>query len=187
MTKKKTKKHRKSRINIRVILKAVKMSGICACLFFTVGFGFPKAIQRAIPYFNVKKILITGNRYITSEEIREKVGMSYGQNIFVADMDKIEQSVWSLPNIESVVVRRIFPDIIGIRVNEHLPAAIKEGEYPVLVDNCGSRLEFDLSVENVDLPVLTGFHQGDEDETSAEQMAQAKNILQIVEMQDFPL
>lgn len=187
MTKKKIKKRHKSRTNIRVILRVVKLSGICVCLFFTVGFGFPKGIQTAIPYFTVKKILITGNRYITPEMVREKAGIYYGQNIFIADMDKIEQSVRSLPNVENVIVRRILPDIIGIRLIEQSPIAIKDGENPVLVNNCGDRLEFDLSVENVDLPVLTGFHPGDDEETSAERMEQAQNILQIVEMQGFPL
>jgi cell division protein FtsQ len=152
-----------------------------------VVFGFPKGIRCAIPYFTVKKILITGNRWIPSKTILEKVEISAGQCIFTTDLDRIKQTLYELPNVEDVALRRLFPDIIGVRITERFPVAILEGKSPVLIDINGSILEFDLSSEKIDLPVLTGICPEAEGEISAERFAKAQTILDIIEKRNFPI
>ena len=182
---KKTSSH--SKRGTRRVLRAVKLFCFCASVFFTVGFGFPRGVQRVASYFNVKQFVVTGNRYISSEMIREKVEFSAGQNIFAVDMDRLEQAVKNIPNIEHVIVRKMFPDIIGIRVVERYPIAILEGEYPVLIDARGTVLKYDLSSERVDMPVLTGIRTGSEEKIPAERMAKALAVLNIIREQGFPV
>jgi cell division septal protein FtsQ len=179
LSRKKRKKSSKSRSRIRTGLKAVKLFCLSLSVFFTVVFGFPKGIRCAIPYFTVKKILITGNRWIPSKTVLAKVGISAGQCIFTTDLDGIKQVLYELPNVEDVALRRLFPDIIGVRITERLPIAILEGKSPVLIDINGSILEFDFSSEKIDLPVLTGICPEVEGEISAERFAKAQTILEI--------
>jgi cell division protein FtsQ len=115
------------------------------------------------------------------------VELSAGQNIFAVDMVRIEQAIQDLPNIEHVIVRKMFPDIIGVRVVERYPIAILEGEYPVLIDTGGTVLKYDLSSERVDMPVLTGIRTGSEEKISAKRMEKALAILSIIREQGFPV
>lgn len=187
MSRKKRKKTSKPQSGVHKGLKAIKLLCLSLSVFFTVIFGLPKGIRSAIPYFTVKKILITGNRWIPSKTIRKKVDISTGQCIFTTDLDRIKQALYELPNVEDVALRRLFPDTIGVRISERIPVAILEGKSPVFIDIKGSILEFDFSTEKIDLPVLTGICPGTEGKISAERFAKAQMILEIIEKQNFPI
>ena len=182
----KKKKSRPRFFSIRRLLKGIKWFGLLASVSFIVGFGFPKGIRKVGHYFTVKKILVTGNRLISSETIREAMGLSTGENIFSVNTKEIKQILRNLPNVKNVVVRKLFPDIIEVHFEEHIPIAILRGEYPVLVDREGTVLEFDLSSGKVDLPVLSGIRSEGEGEISPERMERALAILEIIRKESFP-
>lgn len=187
MSRKKRKKPSKSRSRTYNGFKTVKLYCLSLSVFFTMVFGFPKGIRCAIPYFTVKKILITGNRCIPSKTIQDKVSITTGQFIFTTDLDRIKQSISELPNVEKVELRRLFPDTIGVKITERSPVAVLEGKSPLPIDINGSILEFDFSSEIIDLPVLTGICPEVEGEISPERFAKAQKILKIIEKQNFPI
>lgn len=186
MSKKGTKNSPGRSSPVRRFLRGIKLFGFLASVSFTAGFGFPKEFKKVAPYFAVKKVLITGNHLIPSETIRQAMGLSAEESIFSVNTEEIKQTLKNLPNVKKVVVRKLFPDIIGVRLEDRIPVAVLEGDNPVLVDKEGIVLEFDLSVGKVDLPVLTGIRPGDGGEISAERIAKALTILRSLRQANFP-
>ena len=70
------------------------------------------------PFFNVKKVEVKGNSEITSEQITEAAAIIPGTNIFKINKKKVKKSLMTIPEIESVKVRRVLPAKIRLEVTE---------------------------------------------------------------------
>jgi cell division protein FtsQ len=109
------------------------------------------------PRFNLARIYVQGNRKVSEKEIKEKVQIELGTNIFRMKLGMIENLVREDKRIKEVWVKRILPNQILIEVEEKKPALwinLPEGLFGLSQNQEIIPLEeedFDQ-----DLPVVTG-------------------------------
>lgn len=69
-------------------------------------------------YFKVDNYVITGNLTKSNEEIIEGLNLGKDQSIFTLDTDKIEESLMTMGDFESVEVKKVVPDSLKINIVE---------------------------------------------------------------------
>ena len=104
----------------------------------------------------VTHVRITGNRIVSSEEIRRSAGIEENARLFDVDLSAVEERVRQNAFIKSVAVNRNAPEAIIITVVERTPAAVLPGEHLLTIDEEGMVLPYVASEYTFDLPVLTG-------------------------------
>ena len=108
------------------------------------------------PMFNIKEIVVEDNEVISEEKIISLSGVTVDENIFRISKSSIRKNVENEPYIESVNVKRVFPNRLEIIVEERVPRFLVEytdGKY-IYIDTNGYVLEF--SNEKLELPILIG-------------------------------
>lgn len=145
MTKKEAKTIRK-RKKIKKIIKLITL------LLIVIG-GIVFALVS--PIFNIKEINIVENEQISSDTIISLSQLKVGQNIFKYRSKKVEKEIKTNPYIESVDIKRKFPDKIEITVKE------RQKNYNVeflngyaYINNQGYILE--ISEQKLELPIIQG-------------------------------
>ena len=114
------------------------------------------------PFFNIKNIQVTGNEKIASEEIISLSGIQLEQNTFQLQKSEIRQAIKQNAYIDTVTIRRNWPDGITIEVTERTPTyMISFGNGYVYINNQGYLLE--ISQEKLDTPIITGYLTPEED------------------------
>jgi len=109
------------------------------------------------PRFNLARIYVQGNHKVSEKEIKEKVQIELGTNIFRMNLGIIENLVREDKRLKEVWVKRILPNQVLIEVEEKKPALwlnLPEGLFGLSQDQEIIPLEeedFDH-----DLPVVTG-------------------------------
>lgn len=112
------------------------------------------------PFFEVHKVLVRGNQFLSEEKIRSVADIGIGTNIFKLDLGVSESNLKLVPMIKEVQVARSFPSTVVITVKERSPLGLlstKEGF--IEVDEEGIFLQ-KTSAGAPGLPVITGV-QGD--------------------------
>ncbi len=74
------------------------------------------------PRMNLVRVDVEGRTRYSTEEIARKAGITYGRNIFTANLGSAYDRLMSDPVFESVELSRNFPDTLQIRVAERRPA-----------------------------------------------------------------
>ena len=84
--------------------------------------------------FMVKDVVIYGLKTYNYAEVVKLTGIGSNQNIFLTDLDEVEQNIERNPNIDVVDVKMILPSKIEITVSERLPTAVMQvlGQYLLL-------------------------------------------------------
>ncbi len=94
------------------------------------------------PYFQVKKLDITGNSHLKTSRIESAVGFLLYRNIFTCDIDGAAAALMRNPWIKSVAVKLVVPDSVRVVIRERKPVAVVESKGRLfLVDNNGYLLE----------------------------------------------
>lgn len=97
----------------------------------------------------------SGCESVDCEKIAARAGIVRGRNIFFADVARTMRLLERDPLIRRAVVKRILPDTIEIKVEEHRAVAVLELDAPCLVDGYGD-VYFCTERHDPDLPVITG-------------------------------
>lgn len=107
-------------------------------------------------FLALRQVDVTGNKRVAKAAILEKAGLELGMKLTSIAVGNVEASLRSLPGVEQVSVRRMFPSRIEIRVEEKEPVAMghARGWYGLAPD--GSRMS-GLDWAQSDLPVVDGF------------------------------
>lgn len=107
-------------------------------------------------FLALRQVDVVGNARIGKAEILEKAGLELGTKLPSVPVERVEESLASLPAVKGVSVRRIFPSRIEIRVIEKEPVAIgyARGWYGLAAD--GTRIP-GLELGQADVPVVDGF------------------------------
>ncbi len=91
------------------------------------------------PYFLIKNFQIIGNQNITDNEIIESLYRYNGLHIYLANNESVEEQILkSFPIVDGVVVDKIWPDKLFIKISEREPKAVLinlNGAY--LIDESG--------------------------------------------------
>ncbi len=105
--------------------------------------------------FPIRSVQVSGRmQYVDENRIRTRVSENINHNFFMQDIDQIRTSLMQVPWIESVHVRRVWPDALSIEVREHQPFAI--WEQGGLVNTRGQWFEAESSDVRTGMPVLSG-------------------------------
>ena len=73
-------------------------------------------------YFDLKQIEIKGNQHLSAQRIIKRAKVSRGQNCLALNMGKVKNNLLQDAWIKKVMVRRVLPDELVIKVSEHQPA-----------------------------------------------------------------
>lgn len=123
------------------------------------------------PIFNIKNIIVTGNKKISSETIISLSGLNIDQNIFNFWSNDIEEAVKQNAYMDTVEVKRKLPDIVEINVKERTATyMITLGNAYVHINNQGYILE--ITAKKLEVPLLIGYN------TTAEEIVEGNRLSQ---------
>ncbi len=76
-----------------------------------------------LPVFEVSQVDISGAQRVTSEQTRLVIADCVRGSLFSLDLDQIRAGFGKLPWVRSVDVRRVWPNRLVVRLEEHQPLA----------------------------------------------------------------
>ncbi|HMA88940.1 MAG TPA: cell division protein FtsQ/DivIB [Burkholderiales bacterium] len=102
--------------------------------------------------FPVHEITVRGKlAHTTPEQIAQAARGHIDGNFFAVDLGEVRDALQQLPWVRSVSVRRLWPDRLEVRLEEHVPLA--HWGTDALVDGDGERF---AAQSNAPLPILIG-------------------------------
>lgn len=105
--------------------------------------------------FRVKRITISGNEHVPTEQIRFRAGIREGINIFQVNQDDLERRIVGDRRIESARVEKRLFDEITIHVKERKPVmGMVIGREFFLVDKKGEIFSWYTELGEMSLPLL---------------------------------
>lgn len=113
-----------------------------------------------LPVFGIKSIQVEGEVARNSvSTIRANAAPKLAGNFFTTDLQKDRKAFESVPWVRQAIVRRIWPNRLAVRLEEHKPAAVwgSDSATDKLVNTFGEVFEANLGdVEDDSLPTLNG-------------------------------
>ena len=89
------------------------------------------------PQFEISQVTLTGNQSLPEKELLEWLGPVSGQNIFLMDLENLSSRLVRHPWIQTVSVRKVFPQNIVVDVMERKPYARIKLDQVYVMDNFG--------------------------------------------------
>lgn len=110
------------------------------------------------PVFNIKSITVSGNSYLSEEQVIVASGITKNSNIFVFQTKKAVNGLESLSFVDAAKITRTFPSGVKIQIKECTPAAqISCGQALYLaVDKSGKILDAVSDPKKYDVPCISG-------------------------------
>lgn len=107
-------------------------------------------------YFELKEIHVTGIDRLSREDILKNADVTLGLNCLDMNVGEVEQRLSANPWIQSVTVRREFPNRLRIGVEEKIPAFwIRQGDGLYFADASGQVIAPMHPGETASLPLLS--------------------------------
>ena len=110
-------------------------------------------VLREIPWFEVRRVEISGTRLVAPHQALAASGVERGRNLW-AELGEVEAALSAHPAIEGAVVRRRLPHTLRIRIEEKRPIAYVEAGALSPVTSRGEILPVEPA--RLDLPVIRG-------------------------------
>ena len=108
----------------------------------------------------VKKVSVLGDKgYLTKEDVIKLSGIQNNDKLFKIDLEEVSKKILRHPWVDSVSMRREFPDTIQIHLEERKPVAILRLKNFYLVDQNGIVFKKMKKKDFSDVPVITGFEE----------------------------
>ena len=124
-------------------------------IFFTTYTPKFNAISNKL--VNIKIIIIEDNLVIKDNEIKQKLNFLYNENLLFLNKQKININLKKLPFVESVRIKKIYPNKIKLKIKEKKPIAIlqkKKNKFYII--DSGNLIKFrTLDIYN-NLPIVFG-------------------------------
>jgi cell division protein FtsQ len=139
------------------------MNGVAAAVFALAALALVLAgmlwLTRA-PWFAIRAVQIDGDLARNSvPTIRANAMPRLSGNFFSLDLQRARAAFESVPWVREAVVRRVWPDRLAVRLQEHQPVALwqRDDEAPRLVNSFGEIFEANVGdVDDDRLPVFDG-------------------------------
>lgn len=162
--------------------KANRVNWVQSLFFVLVSIGAGYLFLQS-NFFAINTVQVSGNKVMTTEEVKELAGVPLGANIFKVDLGQVENKIQVNPMIKKVVVERAFPSTVEISLEER--SAI--GLIPVhakylLVDVEGYCIGQIDNTKLNDYPMITGLKV---DKVSPGQNFNSENVKSAVNYLDF--
>ena len=106
---------------------------------------------------NIKKIIVENNTILNSDEIKKKVSFLYKKNLFLLKKADVENSLQTKTFIESISVKKIYPNKLKLIIFEKKPIAIlQKKKKKFYISDKGDLILFrDIGVYR-NLPIIYG-------------------------------
>lgn len=126
----------------------------------------------SLQLFQIKDIVITGNRISRSSEIKSMAGFDYNTSILDISPEEVKALLMKHPWIKSAKVERRWPNGITILIREHnVEALLVKGspreEKFYYINRAGVPIVVVQAGQEIDFPVITGFNGLQEEERGA--------------------
>ncbi|WP_019554729.1 cell division protein FtsQ/DivIB [Propionispira raffinosivorans] len=109
------------------------------------------------PVFSVNRVQVSGNTYMSQDEVIRIAGLPDRVNIFRLTTREIQTKLCKDLRIEQAVVQRSFPSTIKIQIIERKPIASVACEYGFLeIDKKGMVLAVHKTITDMQVPIITG-------------------------------
>ncbi len=137
----------------RVLLRLVQVLS-CMSIFFAVGYGVFWWLDPA--RFPITSVKFSGQRqFLSQEELRSAILPEIKAGFFRLKVSSLQHHLLSLPWIKQADVRKIWPNQLVVRFEEHTPGAYWGDKG--MISDMGTLYYPDLAkVKALDLPMLEG-------------------------------
>lgn len=136
------------------LFKAALGSVVIASLVFAAVYSYRWLLNS--DYFDLKDIVVTGQKRVKREEIVDLSGARIGENILAMDLKGIAERIEKQPWIEVAAVRRVLPRGLSIEVQEREPFAILKTDRLYYLDRGGRPFKELDKGDSAGYPVITG-------------------------------
>jgi len=136
------------------------------------------------PFFRVREVEIEGCAKINQEAIRSLIMIEGMPNLFTLSLGKIAKRLEKDPWVDQVILRKVFPNKVRIRVEERRPIAILQLEQFYYIDAKGVIFSPAKDGDGYNFPFLTGLTRQafeKDPEASKELIMRALEFLRIIE------
>ena len=126
-------------------------------LLLVLGVAAYEGAQRALPYIDrpISKVSVDGElSYISQQAVQQRIAPYIQASFLQINLSGMRQELEQMPWIANAEVRRVWPDQIMIRLEEHLPVARWGDE--ALLNNAGHAFAPRESANYQHLPRLAG-------------------------------
>jgi len=108
------------------------------------------------PHFALRDFRVSGVRHLTTEELLDRAGVAFGDNLFARSVDQVALRVRADPWVAGVKVHRELPAALAVEVVEREARAVVALGSLYLCDEGGAVFKRATLEEAAALPVLTG-------------------------------
>lgn len=114
------------------------------------------------PLSDIRKVNVTGNHYVSKEEIVERAGLNKKTSFWGINKDGIKNELNSIVQIKQVNISRKFPNEVDITVEEFGRVAylVKEGAYFPIIESGKVLDQLEGSKFPADAPLLVNWDAG---------------------------
>ena len=126
---------------------------MCGALFS----GY-RALSSATP-FRLKNIEVSPSKRLTRDEILGIAGVEAGRDLLRMNLKRMGEQLTQNPWVETVHIRRYFPDGLSISITEREPLAIVNMGFIYYLDRNGTVFKVLNQGDRLDYPVVTGFSE----------------------------
>ena len=110
--------------------------------------------------YHIKKVIIENNSIIDKKEIENKLLFLYKKNLFFLKTFDIETKLKEINFIESFEIKKIYPNIIKIKISEKKPiAVIQNKKLKSFFTNKGDTINYIYMEQFNNLPLVYGDKQ----------------------------
>ena len=150
-------------LNLKKFLRPLqKFSLACTVVVVICGsvFAGGRFLGSATP-FHLKNIEVSATKHLTKTEIMDFANIELGQDLLRINLKKTGEQLAINPWVETVKVRRYYPDTISISLTEREPLAVVNMGYLHYLDAKGTIFKTLNRRDRLDYPVVTGFSEDD--------------------------
>jgi cell division protein FtsQ len=119
---------------------------------YTPKFSFKQNLK-----LNIQEIIIVSNPVLDSGEIKKNIDFLYDENLFFLDNKSVEKNLKNIDFIESLKLKKIYPNKIKLTIIEKTPIAILQNKKKrSFISNQGDLIKFKNVIPYNDLPIVFG-------------------------------
>ena len=132
------------------------LSGVAiVCLII---FAIYRALDSAT-FFRLKTIEVSSSKRLSREDILAISGVEPGRDLARLNLKRMGEQLAQNPWVETVHIRRYFPDGLSIAITEREPVAVVNMGFIYYLDNKGNVFKVLNQGDRLDYPVITGFSE----------------------------
>ena len=138
---------------ITLALTAVAMAGLILFVVYRM--------LNSATFFRLKTIEVSSSKRLTREEILAICGVEPGRDLARLKLKRMGEQLAQNPWVETVHIRRYFPDGLSIAITEREPVAVVNMGFIYYLDKKGNVFKVLNQGDRLDYPVITGFSEED--------------------------